>query len=123
MQSPQCHSLICLLLWTSHLQSCGGKGKGRRINFVQLVVYCTRGFIRKDCLTYIQCFELIIKSHCLVMVVFHIIRSYVFVKFEIRKPKYQIWMSWWRRRGKSQQSHLHWIAVPMLFSLFFVCFG
>lgn len=56
-----------------------GKGKGRTINFVQFFVYCRRGFMGNDYSTCVQCFELIIKSLCLLMVFFHIIKSCVFV--------------------------------------------
>lgn len=67
-----------------------------------------------DCSIYIQCFELIIKSLCLVMVFFHIISSYVFVKFGIRKPKlaYQIWMPWWRWREKTSRATFIGLQFP-----------
>lgn len=124
MQSLKCCSLICALLWINYLWSYGGKGKGRTINFVQFFVYCRRGFMGNDYSTCVQCFELIIKSLCLLMVFFHTIKSCVFVEFGIRKPKlaYQFWMPWWRRREKSQQSPLPSFAIPMTFSLFFCLF-
>lgn len=125
LQSLKCCSWVCPLLWINHSQSHVGKGKGRIINFVQFFLYCGRGYMGSDYSTCVQCLELIIKSLCLVMVFFHIIKFCVFVDFGVRKPRlaYQFWMPWWRRREKREQSPLHSIAVPMIFSLFFVCFG
>lgn len=126
LQSPKRCSLICPFLWTSHIQSYGGKGKGRIINFVLLFASHTRGFMGDDSSTCVQCFELIIKSLCLVMVfIFSHYKALCICHIWSKKTKlaYQIWMPWWRKRERSQQSCLHCIAVAMTFSLGFVCLG
>lgn len=124
LQSLKC-SLICPLLWINYLWSFGGKRKGRTINFVQFFVYCRRGFMGTYYSTCVQCFELIIKSLCLIMVFFHIIKSCVFVEFGIRKPKlaYQFSFGCLGEEGeKKPASPLHSFAIPMTFSLFFCLF-